>query len=152
METTDDILREMRTVGRLDEKSTDKIPRSLQALGLRTYADRIEKAVTNCNQLKMRSALERLREWALMDLNENAFIADSSGNHMKLIKGTMEIANAALAKPPRNCDVGMACEQAKRFEKYCKAHKCETCPMGYPSMHECAIHWSQTSYEEEGEK
>ena len=43
-ETVDDIVREMRTLGRLDEKSTDKIPRSLQALGLRTYADRIEAA------------------------------------------------------------------------------------------------------------
>ena len=43
-ETVDDIVRDMRTLGRLDEKSTDKIPRSLQALGLRTYADRIEAA------------------------------------------------------------------------------------------------------------
>ena len=43
-ETVADIVREMRTLGRLDEKSTDKIPRSLQALGLRTYADRIEAA------------------------------------------------------------------------------------------------------------
>lgn len=41
-ETISDIVNEMRTLGRLDEKSTDKIPRSLQALGLRTYADRIE--------------------------------------------------------------------------------------------------------------
>ena len=43
-ETIADIVREMRTLGRLDEKSTDKIPRSLQALGLRTYADRVEAA------------------------------------------------------------------------------------------------------------
>ena len=43
-ETIADIVREMRTLGRLDEKLTDKIPRSLQALGLRTYADRIEAA------------------------------------------------------------------------------------------------------------
>ena len=43
-ETIADIVKEMRTLGRLDEKSTDKIPRSLQALGLRTYADRIEVA------------------------------------------------------------------------------------------------------------
>ena len=44
METIEDIVRKMRTLGRLDEKSTDRIPRSLQALGLRIYADRIEKA------------------------------------------------------------------------------------------------------------
>ena len=43
-ETISDIVREMRTLGRLDGESTDKIPRSLQALGLRTYADRIEAA------------------------------------------------------------------------------------------------------------
>ena len=43
-ETVADIVRKMRTLGRLDEKSTDKIPRSLQALGLRIYADRIEAA------------------------------------------------------------------------------------------------------------
>ena len=43
-ETIADIVKEMRTLGRLDEKSTDKIPRSLQALGFRTYADRIEAA------------------------------------------------------------------------------------------------------------
>ena len=43
-ETLADIVREMRTLGRLDGESTDKIPRSLQALGLRTYADRIEAA------------------------------------------------------------------------------------------------------------
>ena len=43
-ETIADIVKEMRDLGRLDEKSTDKIQRSLQALGLRTYADRIEKA------------------------------------------------------------------------------------------------------------
>ena len=43
-ETVADIVRKMRTIGRLDEKSTDKIPRSLQALGLRIYADRIEAA------------------------------------------------------------------------------------------------------------
>ena len=40
-ETVADIVREMRNLWHLDEKSTDKIPRSLQALGLRTYADRI---------------------------------------------------------------------------------------------------------------
>ena len=43
-ETIAEIVREMLNLGRLDEKSTDKITRSLQALGLRTYADRIEAA------------------------------------------------------------------------------------------------------------
>ena len=56
-ETIADIVKEMRTLGRLDEKSTDKIPRTLQALGLRTYADRIETA-------HQREVAEREREVA----------------------------------------------------------------------------------------
>lgn len=44
-ETQADILREMRDLGALDAQCGDMIPRSLQALGLRTYADRIEAAV-----------------------------------------------------------------------------------------------------------
>ena len=43
-ETVDDIVREMRDLGNLDRKSTDRIPRSLMGLGLQTYADRIEEA------------------------------------------------------------------------------------------------------------
>ena len=43
-ETIEDIVKEMLNLGLLDEKSTDKIPRSLQALGLRTYSARIKAA------------------------------------------------------------------------------------------------------------
>ena len=43
-ETIEDILAEMRDLGALDEQCNDMIPRSLQALGLRTYADRFEAA------------------------------------------------------------------------------------------------------------
>lgn len=44
-ETSADIIAEMRNLGKLDEKSTDKIPRSLMGLGLRTYADRLDAAL-----------------------------------------------------------------------------------------------------------
>lgn len=43
-ETVADIVAEMHYLGKLDEKSIDKIPRTLMGLGLRTYADRIEAA------------------------------------------------------------------------------------------------------------
>ena len=76
-ETIEDIVREMRTLGRLDEQSTDKIPRSLQALGLRTYADRIEAAAT------------REREAGADE------ICDLRECHV----------NPALSAPKRNCDV-----------------------------------------------
>jgi len=44
LETIADIIREMHDLGALDEECDDMIPRSLQALGLRTYADRLEAA------------------------------------------------------------------------------------------------------------
>ena len=51
-ETQQDILMEMRKLAELDEKSTDKIPRSLMALGLRTYADRLEAAAKRKVEVK----------------------------------------------------------------------------------------------------
>ena len=78
-ETIADIVREMHNLGRIDEKSTDKIPRSLQALELRTYADRIETAAKrereatseNSSQVgnaaKMRDAPEEQMERIVRD-------------------------------------------------------------------------------------
>lgn len=105
IETISDIVDEMRNC---TAKSKDEAWYDQSSWA--NLCDRIEAAAT-CekssqvgNAAKMREALERLREWVLLDLNENAFIADSSGNYMKLIKGTIEIANVALSAPPRNCD------------------------------------------------
>lgn len=71
-------------------------------------AEDCERTVTICNHLgnaaKMREALERLRERALMDLYENAFVADPSGNYKEFIKRTIKIAESVLSAPPRNCD------------------------------------------------
>ena len=78
-ETIVDIVREMHNLGRIDEKSIDKIPRRLQALGLRTYADRIETAAKRereatsenssqvGNSAKMRAALEEQMERIVRD-------------------------------------------------------------------------------------
>ena len=67
-----------------------------------------EQTVTDCNQLgnaaKLREALERLHERALMDLYENAFVADTSRNYKEFIKRTIKIAESVLSAPPRNCD------------------------------------------------
>ena len=57
------------------------------------------------NMAAMRKALERLRERALMDLYENAFVADPSGNYKEFIKRTIKIAESVLSAPPRNCDI-----------------------------------------------
>ena len=108
-----DIVREMRTIGRLDEKSTDKIPRSLQALGLRTYADRIEAAANReCeatsekssqvgNAAKMREALSRIL--GIADHLQTRFAIPKLASEE--ILELKQIAESALAAPPRNCDV-----------------------------------------------
>ena len=120
-ETIEDIVREMRALGRIDAKSTDKIPRSLQALGLRTYADRIEAAVeharaaetaascgasgeqsvTNRNRLgndsRIRAALEQIH--ALLSIGGNPDTAMCIR-----YEAAYQLAEDALSAQPRNCD------------------------------------------------
>lgn len=76
-ETIADIVKEMRTLGRLDEKSTDKIPRSLQALGLRTYADRINAA----HQREVAELRECLKETMVIAIAE--YHSNSCFKHVK---------------------------------------------------------------------
>lgn len=71
------------------------------------------------NAAAMREALNQLRDWALLDINENAIRSDEP-NYKKLVDGIVEITNAALAAPARNCDVGTADEQTKRFLCVCR--------------------------------
>ena len=69
-------------------------------------------------------------------------------------------AQAALAEPPRNCDVGTAEEQAERFEEFClKNHSaeklCSECCLGERlgnNVDVCQIHWAQMPYEKGVEK
>lgn len=55
------------------------------------------------NVAAMREALNQLRDWALLDLNENVIRSDEP-NYKKLVDGIFEITNAALSAPARNCD------------------------------------------------
>ena len=117
-ETIADIVREMRTLGRLDEKSTGKIPRSLQALGLRTYADRIEaawkreksaieatteKSSAVGNAAKMREALEAVVKVGYPHNFQRE--APHIRGYCYEITTAIEKCFAALAEPPRNCDM-----------------------------------------------
>ena len=64
--------------------------------------------------------------------------------------------DAALAKPPRQCDVGTVEEQEDRFEKFCDDHKyvgedgSNVCSRHCPCYNEmdCGIRWGQMPYEE----
>ena len=61
----------------------------------------------------------------------------------------------ALATPPRNCDVGTAEEQDRRFKKFCNKHcrgsnarfPCLTCPL---PVYKCQLAWAQMPYAQEG--
>lgn len=146
-ETVADIVSEMRNLGKLDEKSTDKIPRSLMVLGLRTYADRIEAA----------TKLEKSQSWHHREMEELVLrhekevielkkqISNSSAMREALTifrKKIMDwymsdwipydqydecedIAKSAISAPMRNCD-RFGGDEVKIFDcyiqerKYCK--------------------------------
>lgn len=69
--------------------------------------------------------------------------------------------NAALSKPPRNCDVGTPEEQWRRFKKHCEENLqaddpdyCSSiCDVDGGCVSECALKWAQMPYEanEKGE-
>lgn len=65
--------------------------------------------------------------------------------------------NAALAEPPRNCDVGTAEEQGKRHNAFCRKHftpdrlggNCRKCPLKDRRGWSCQLAWAQMPYEAE---
>lgn len=61
------------------------------------------------------------------------------------VKAAQDMAKTALAEPLKNCEVGTIGEQIKRFynEYYAKDSRCKR----MWSFGECAIHWSQMSYD-----
>lgn len=60
-------------------------------------------------------------------------------------------ANKILAKRPRNCDVGTAEEQERRFRKYCETEECNRYRCGHGCkavcIDRCVVAWAQTPYE-----
>lgn len=109
------------------------------------------------NAARLREALERLRTWALMDLNENA-IGMEETNYEKLVEGIIEVANAALAAPPRNCDLYATAEEATAaFARMCAARgtvgavACVDCPYsGKGRMSRCRTNWLFAPAAQEG--
>ena len=65
----------------------------------------------------------------------------------------LEDAKAALAKPPRQCDVGTPSEQADRHRELCLKHGgCSTCPRNKDewSYKDCILDWAQMPFKKEG--
>lgn len=98
------------------------------------------------NVKAIREALESVRNWCLNRL--------VNSSHQVTVEGLLSVVNTALAKPPRNCDVGTAEEQARRYEELCDSHTCGSicsgscCPL---YDYDCSpFAWEQMPYEARG--
>lgn len=94
---------------------------------------------------QIRSALITARS-ALVDLSYSGLVDTET------YKAEIDIIDKALALPRRNCDVGTAEEQVKRFKKRCHTQSCNRVMCGSNakvfSLKECSIRWEQMPYEE----
>lgn len=55
---------------------------------------------------------------------------------------------AVISEPLRNCDVGTAEEQEKRYLALCDSNKCSSCPVRFKGKTDCVFTWEQMPYEE----
>jgi hypothetical protein len=103
------------------------------------------------NQMKMREALVKVLRLA----NVTADGENWDWNNA-IAENVVKVVKEALAAPPRNCDVGTAEEQTKRFSDFCEAYRhtdllgCAGCPLkNTPSDTGCSFAWAQMPYESE---
>lgn len=100
----------------------------------------------------------KLREALVGLIDGICFHCDMSEDCKGVPCEKMQKAKAALAEPPRNCDVGTAGEQKERFSKFCTEHtdpmdidgwQCDKkCPL-YKNHPDCQFAWAQMPYESE---
>ena len=90
---------------------------------------------------------------AMREALMEASIALSSATHHHLTeddaKDCLAVVEAALAAPPRNCDIGTAEEQEERHNRWCKSMKQRTECCWVVGCRKCLVAWSQMQYEEE---
>ena len=106
------------------------------------------------NAAAMREALEK-SDAALSLIAKSAWFMDANFCETREVMEAVEAIKAALAAPPRNCDVGTAEEQHARFYNFCdKVEECKECPLwrGGGLTSKCCAHWGQMPYEEGGAK
>lgn len=138
-------------VGIIAEMREGPIPRHQHDRELlHHYANRLEAALR-----RERGDCAKLRE-ALVYLIQNEstlFEANLTGGELELLHLITNKARAALAEPPRNCDVGTAEKQSERFDKFCHANIntqrcCGDCPAYHTTRDDCELVWAQMPYEE----
>ena len=106
---------------------------------------------------KIRAALEQAK-----DIARTIYSTSETGSpHEDLAEKIVELANAALAEPVRNYEVGTADEQALRFVEFCGKHHtvqgrwiCHECPCkgNMNEIPHCLTKWAQMPYKEGGDK
>ncbi len=141
-------------------KATDlETLHSIQA-GLRKLADRIVNAVYQAiTEAATKAAADAVnltdKKWrrqcgdaaAMREALEAISSAISVKGNVAMTKlSTFDIkrlAEAALAAPPRNCDVGTPEEQHERFAEFCKeVDDCAYCAIPGLTSGECALLWA----------
>lgn len=140
-ETIADIIAEMRDMGNYQRYSGDHA---------RVLASRLDAA-----HKRERGDFAKLRE-ACANIAEYARSAQCHTEDAHVLGYLNQIegwAKAALAEPPRQCDIGTADEQANRFQRFCTQHgECMdsdcTCPM-LSKPRPCEFAWMQLPYESE---
>ena len=103
----------------------------------------------NSNAAALRKALEDTEELLEHFAKPGTMLHSAFFLHMRDNR-------AALAEPPRNCDIGETDDQQYRFERLCNAFPyCTGCPV-YKRWGKrpksCGIIWAQMPYEKEGAK
>lgn len=119
METISEIITDMREFADADSQS---IGRDVLRRRIQHFADSIEQAVTNCNQLKMREALVELI--ANIEMRSSTF-----GLNVMVDTKTFLDAKKALSAPPRNCDLYATEDEA--WQAFCGVHPDAKCPSDY---------------------
>lgn len=139
----DEIERDVVEKMKRGEMTSDQYARELVA-DIRREADRLEAAHKrergDC--AKLRDALEKVQK-KIKYLIGNLTVPNS------LVASRMEIngiINAALAEPPRNCDVFTPNECRERFLKFCGRHYCNrNCPyFNCKDANECVLAFAQS--------
>ena len=108
---------------------------------LTSYADRIEAAWKRereatrekpsqvGNASKMREALVKA-DAAFRLISKSAWFIDANFSETKKLMDAGNAIEAALAAPPRNCDVGTAEEQAECYHKFAEVSDILNCMNG----------------------
>ena len=177
-ETVSDIVREMRIGDLCAEDTSASRPEFINDF-LASYADRIEAAWMREREAGAAAAQicgeigEMIGREATTEKSSAVGNADTvRGIAQEMLNTSMQsitaerinewatrlaaACEAALSSSPRNCDVGTAEEQAKRFKTFCYIYplNCSGCPFkNIANTHnECAIFWLQMPYKEGGAK